>query len=40
MKNEEAAIGLQEKFLAKKRKRIELLQTQEKEVAISRLDLG
>ena len=40
MRNEEAIIELQEKFLAKKKRRIELLQTQEKEVAFSKLSIG
>ena len=40
MRNEEAIIDLQEKFLAKKKRRIELLQTQEKEVAFSKLSIS
>lgn len=40
MRNENAALDLQEKFLAKKRRRIELLQTQEKEVGLSKLDIS
>ena len=40
MHNDGAALQLQEKFLAKKRRRIELLQTQEKEVSFSKLDVN
>ena len=37
--SEQAAIDMQEKFLAKKRRRIELLQTQTKQVTLSNLSL-
>ena len=40
LRTEQASIDLQEKFLAKKRRRIELLQCQTKEVALSKLSVA
>lgn len=39
LRSEKAAIELQEKFLTKKRRRIELLQSQTKEVGLSKLSV-
>ena len=40
IRNEAAAFDLNDKFVAKKRRRIELMQTAEKEVHLSTLDLS
>lgn len=39
MRSQDAAVELQEKFLAKKKRRIELLQSQSKEVHLSKLSV-
>lgn len=40
LRSRQAAMDLQEKFLTKKRRRIELLQSQSKDVALSKLSVG
>lgn len=40
LRSNKAAMDLQEKFLTKKRRRIELLQSQSKDVALSKLSVG
>ena len=40
LRSSQAAMDLQEKFLTKKRRRIELLQSQSKDVALSKLSVG